>query len=745
MSAELKRRPECSALADSSEDAADKEYYRRKELLLREEELVLLKLLASQISPTGPGNGKLAGAEAVPGTLRFASASDFLSTYDPHQLELLPCSSSQTMDVKCTGPSVVAPWHTFDKECRAMLRMLQDGGPVAVVVPEASAASALARLDGSFKATRGANGVTKGMWTNKADFVLESRINKELLVAIEVKTSAVICVPQDSTLPAAYAGADSDSNIVKCVAQLFSYLDVVPYGVLVTDQQLFCMRREVTALLCSPSIPLAGYVHCPAERGRGHPSSAKLLAAACAAAAAGEQLEAAGGRSADSLTAMAALYCMAKMAQQWWARQPPQQPPGGAGQPGSSGDNGADTSRARPPESSLHLTLASCGIRTSEGAQHSAASAAPAPVLRLPAGAESECTSRQLFPGRSFDPRVPDGMPPSLGNACLGVVLQGAVGGRAAAVKLVDLWQGPEGKEALQREVRIYQVLQPLQGVFVPHLLGYGFCDGWQYFLASSLEGPTLSSEEGWALGEEATCAAAFAALDAVHRCGVLHGDIALRNLVLAAQPAGVDGSAAGGAGDGGGGRQPSTTGQQPQLQPRVMLLDFGHAQLVAEAAKERGEEPASLMQRERRELQDELGWEPPSPLPVPLPPVGTGAHAGSGTQAAAASGATGGGGTGGQAQRPQRGMREADTDRGLPGGSAAASEPGPPAAQGRAGPLSALPPPPPPPRPPSGPSGCGQQLQSARPQVPHMPRPLAWIGLNEGRSASGLFLRRIT
>eukprot|EP00198_Chlamydomonas_reinhardtii_P011082 XP_001700419.1 predicted protein [Chlamydomonas reinhardtii] len=41
-------------------------------------------------------------------------------------------------------------------------------------------------------------------------------------------------------------------------------------------------------------------------------------------------------------------------------------------------------------------------------------------------------------------------MPPSLGNACLGVVIEGAVGGRAAAVKLVDLWRGPEGKEALQ-------------------------------------------------------------------------------------------------------------------------------------------------------------------------------------------------------------------------------------------------------------------------------------------------------
>ena len=277
--------------------------------------------------------------------------------------------------------------------------------------------------------------------------MLESRINKELLVTIEMKTSAVICVPQSSNLPAMYAAADSDSNIVKCVAQLYSYLDVVPFGVLVTDQQLFCMRREDTVLLCSPSIPLAGYVQRPAERGPGHPSADELQASTDAAVAARQQFEAVGGRSAGSaVTAVAALYCMAKMSQQWWARPPPQQPAGGAGQ-NNIGDSGADT---RPQRSGPQATLASVSSGAVTGAQHPAAAAEPKPVLRLPTDAESECTSSQLFPGRSFDPRVPNGMPPSLGNACLGVVIEGAVGGRAAAVKLVDLWRGPEGKEALQ-------------------------------------------------------------------------------------------------------------------------------------------------------------------------------------------------------------------------------------------------------------------------------------------------------
>ncbi|KAG2485828.1 hypothetical protein HYH03_015411 [Edaphochlamys debaryana] len=631
-------------------------------------------------------------------------------------------SFTSTLGVQCTGPSAVTDWLTFDKECRALLRALEDGGAVVVQAPAREfrvgdedslhrqilqqifwpLEQALSGSDGFFEDAS----ASQVLGSARPDSVLQSHINQELLVAIEVKTSAVLCVPQDNSLPAMYyAAADSDSNVVKCVAQMYSYLDVVPYGVLVTDQQLICMLRESTVLLCGPSIPLAaGNVQCRPG------SAAEPQAAACAAGAAREQLEAmGGGRSGDSepLTAVAALYCMAKMSQQWWTRRPPpQQPAGGAG-----------------------------------------LAAAPTPALRLPTDAESECTRGQLFPGRSFDPRVPDGMPPHLGKACLGVVLQGAVGGRAAAVKLVDLWQGPEGKEALLHEVRMYQALRPLQGVYVPHLLGYGTCDGWQYFLATSLEGPTLDSHEGWAPDpdEEATCAAAFAALDAVHRCGVLHGDIALRNFVLAAQPAGGGGSGAGGGDDGGLGSQTSPTAQQPQLQPRVMLLDFGHSHLVAEAAEARGEDPAALIQRERRALQEVLQWEPPSPLPAPLPSVET--DAGSGTQAAAASGAAGGDETGGQAQHPQPSMPDTDTDTARPGGAAAASRPGPPAAvRNGAGPLSAFPPPPPPPpRPPSGSSGWRPQVRSSRPQLPHMPRPLAWNGPNGGRSASRLSLRRIT
>lgn len=286
---------------------------------------------------------------------------------------------------------------------------------------------------------------------------------------------------------------------------------------LLTDQQLFCVRREGSTLLCSPSIPVAPV----AEQ---------------------QQDKAEDGRNGTaSLTAVGALYCIAKMSEPWWAqlqhqRQLPQpQPQGGRIIPGTPKD---------------------------------AAAAAAAPLHSTPppsATAESELTSSQLFQGCNLGPPVPgETVPRCLGDSRWGVVLQGSLGGWPAAVKLVDLWQrregkarGPEGATGgvhssalrrhspgarvllggwqlggvvsiyvlflsmlsvkflgryiqtpvllpladrivcdsyrpapwpalslnVQREVRMYHKLQPLQGLHVPRLLGYGYCDGWQYFV----------------------------------------------------------------------------------------------------------------------------------------------------------------------------------------------------------------------------------------------------------------------
>ncbi len=247
-------------------------------------------------------------------------------------------------------------------------------------------------------------------------------------MSVVVKTSDGTCVPADSSLPAEYAAATDGSQLVQSVLQMYSYLGAVPYGVLVTDKQLFCMRREGTELFCSPAIPITGYVDCPAEDGRGGSSAADQQAATGAAEVAQEQLQAAGGRSAGSLTAVAALYCIMRMSQRWWAQQPPPPPPqqlAGAEGKGNSG-GGAELVPAAA----------------------AAPGAAAGPALPH-AAADGSWSSSQLFPF-GLDPRVPGGVPPSLGAACMGCVLQGSVGGRPAAVKLVDLWKVPEGREVLQ-------------------------------------------------------------------------------------------------------------------------------------------------------------------------------------------------------------------------------------------------------------------------------------------------------
>ncbi len=253
-------------------------------------------------------------------------------------------------------------------------------------------------------------------------------------MSVVVKTSDAIYVPADSSLPAEYAAAADGSQLVQSVLQMYSYLGAVPYGVLVTDKQLFCMRREGTELFCSHGIPITRYDERPAKGGPGCPSAAEQQASTGAAEVAQEQVQAAGGRIVESLTAVAALYCIMRMSQRWWAQQPPpQRPPQLAGGEGK-GDSG--------------------GGAEAVGAA-AAAAAAPGPTL-APAAAESNCTYMELFPDHlSNDPRVPGGVPPSLGASCMGCVLQGSVGGRPAAVKLIDLWK--VNKEVLQVRTVLFQ------------------------------------------------------------------------------------------------------------------------------------------------------------------------------------------------------------------------------------------------------------------------------------------------
>ena len=111
-------------------------------------------------------------------------------------------------------------------------------------------------------------------------------------------------------------------------------------------------------------------------------------------------------------------------------------------------------------------------------------------------------------------------------------VCMGNKDGHVAAVKLVNLFQCPEIKLALQHEVDMYKQMTTIQGVHVPHLLAYGFIQRTgSYFIATSFE--------GFALREDSMNATMLkqlqASLSAVHRCGILHNDLAVRNVCVSA------------------------------------------------------------------------------------------------------------------------------------------------------------------------------------------------------------------
>ena len=111
-------------------------------------------------------------------------------------------------------------------------------------------------------------------------------------------------------------------------------------------------------------------------------------------------------------------------------------------------------------------------------------------------------------------------------------VCRGTVNGRAAAVKMVDLWQHPDMKQALQHEVQMYNQMTSIQGVHVPYFLAYGYIRGTgSYFIATSFEGYGISEDCLEAPGFEKL----QASLSAVHMCGILHNDLSTRNMCVAA------------------------------------------------------------------------------------------------------------------------------------------------------------------------------------------------------------------
>uniref|UniRef100_A9U5R5 Predicted protein n=1 Tax=Physcomitrium patens TaxID=3218 RepID=A9U5R5_PHYPA len=101
-----------------------------------------------------------------------------------------------------------------------------------------------------------------------------------------------------------------------------------------------------------------------------------------------------------------------------------------------------------------------------------------------------------------------------------GYVVIGRLHGQPVALKFAYL--GTERAEALLKEVVAYT--KELWGVFVPRLIGYGTTNkGQVVFVAIELiEGVEL----GKVVATKEVTTAALEALDAVHACGLLHGDV---------------------------------------------------------------------------------------------------------------------------------------------------------------------------------------------------------------------------
>ena len=151
--------------------------------------------------------------------------------------------------------------------------------------------------------------------------------------------------------------------------------------------------------------------------------------------------------------------------------------------------------------------------------------------------------------------------------------MMGEYGGAPAVVKLFGPDRG--GLAAYDRELKVYQKLEALQGQVVPCLLGAGYLTAGVHYLAvARIEGPPLS---GLPHISTAVADAAACALGRLHssQAGFLHGDIRLQNVMLARGCTAVGAGGAGNADD---------------TDVRCMFIDFGRSQLGGSMAEQHKE-----------------------------------------------------------------------------------------------------------------------------------------------------------
>ncbi|RHZ53801.1 hypothetical protein Glove_437g24 [Diversispora epigaea] len=119
-----------------------------------------------------------------------------------------------------------------------------------------------------------------------------------------------------------------------------------------------------------------------------------------------------------------------------------------------------------------------------------------------------------------------------IGGGTFGKVFSGLYHGQAVAWKTCDAYKEKEAKKSLRVEANVYSILKECQGNIIPRLLYKGYVyDGYLYVLtlqliedARHIDPANLTVEEKRTIMQQ---------LETIHSYGILHNDIAQRNILL--------------------------------------------------------------------------------------------------------------------------------------------------------------------------------------------------------------------
>mmetsp|Transcript_18838 Transcript_18838/g.33447 ORF Transcript_18838/g.33447 Transcript_18838/m.33447 type:complete len:641 (+) Transcript_18838:295-2217(+) len=122
----------------------------------------------------------------------------------------------------------------------------------------------------------------------------------------------------------------------------------------------------------------------------------------------------------------------------------------------------------------------------------------------------------------------------SYGPLTHGVAHRNLIHGLDSVIKIVDANKDVEGAEGLEYEASMYEELRDLWGSAIPNLVYAGPLTLGRSSLAITYEGQSLDRKQlELGMSKDELKRKACDALEALHQRGVVHGDVALRNIVV--------------------------------------------------------------------------------------------------------------------------------------------------------------------------------------------------------------------